>query len=774
MKEYIGIDPWKIIESGFHRENSEVSESLFSLGNGFTGHRGNFEEQYSGHTLQGSYFGGIYYPDKTRVGWWKNGYPEYFAKVLNSVNWIGINIQLGEEVLDIHTGELLSFHRELDMQKGILTREFTWVSPNGKKVHCRFERFCSLADREICSVKATITPIDNSLSLTLKPYLNFDVRNKDANYDEQFWTDLREEVSYDGGRVAATTRKTGFHVGTAMMVETEGRQVSPDSTDSSRGYCSLKYSFDCQPGESVTLVKYVCSQSSLYHDEARIYDQVAEKVKIAASRGYNQLREDHISSWASFWHQGDIKIEGDTSAQQAIRYNIFQLWQTYQGQDPRLNIGPKGFTGEKYGGSTYWDTEAYCLPFYLGTCKHEVGKNLLLYRYQHLQKAIENAEKLGFHSGAALYPMVTMNGEECHNEWEITFEEIHRNGAIAYAIHNYIQYTGHREYLLEAGLEVLVGIARFWAQRVNWSIEKEQYVMLGVTGPNEYENNVNNNWYTNLIARWCLRYARESLDWAREHDPAKYSEITAGIALKSGEVESWSDIAGNIYLPEDVDRGIFLQQDQYMDKDQQMADDLDPSQRPIHQHWSWDRILRSCFIKQADVLQGLYFFEDDFDRDTIRRNFNFYEPRTVHESSLSPCIHSILASHLDMPEKAYEMYLRTARLDLEDVNNDTNEGLHITSMAGTWLTIIKGFAGLKVKEGVIHINPALPSHWKSISFHLYFKDIPFRFLIEKNTISITNPSDREVPVLIHNQEYLLQPGSTFTRAENHQHQTLAK
>src|SRR5690606_8232097 len=221
----------------------------------------------------------------------------------------------------------------------------------------------------------------------------------------------------------------------------------------------------------------------------------------------------------------DIAIEGDLGAQQGIRFNIFQLYQTYTGEDERLNIGPKGFTGEKYGGATYWDTEAYCLPFYLATADQHVARNLLIYRYKHLEKAIENAQKLGFKDGAALYPMVTMNGEECHNEWEITFEEIHRNGAIAYAIYDYIRYTGDRDYLAEFGLEVLIGIARFWSQRVHWSERRQLFMMHGVTGPNEYENNVNNNWYTNYLAVWCLKYTLQALDYVEQNCASEYKKI---------------------------------------------------------------------------------------------------------------------------------------------------------------------------------------------------------------------------------------------------------
>jgi maltose phosphorylase len=404
---------------------------------------------------------------------------------------------------------------------------------------------------------------------------------------------------------------------------------------------------------------------------------------------------------------------------------------------------------------TYWDTEAYCLPFYLSTSEQKVARNLLVYRHNHLQKAIENAEKLGFSGGAALFPMVTMNGEECHNEWEITFEEIHRNGAIAYAIFDYIRYTGDAQYLEEYGLEVLTGISRFWAQRVNWSEEKNKYVILGVTGPNEYENNVNNNWYTNYLAKWCLSYTIKCFEDLKNTNHHKFREIVGKTQMDySSETEKWQHIIDNIYFPYDEQRQIILQQDGFLDKELLSVDDI-TDQRPINQKWSWDRILRSCFIKQADVLQGMYFFEEDFSLEELRRNFDFYEPMTVHESSLSPCVHVIHAARLNKKDKAYEMYVRTARLDLDDYNNDTEDGLHITSMAGTWLSVVKGFGGMRVINDKLSFEPFLPEQWQGFSFRTGFRGNSLNISIKGNTIEIKNISDDEITVLVYGKEVMV-------------------
>ena len=729
-------DPWRIVEADFDPARVEAAESLFALGNGVMGGRANFEERYSGPSLQGNYIGGVYYPDKTRVGWWKNGYPEYFAKVLNAAFWIGVDVGIDGEPLDLATvAEVKSFYRETDMRRSVLTRRMTVTMRNGAEVAVEATRFLSLTRRELGVVRYAVTPLNRAAAITFSPHIDADVRNADANYDEKFW----EPVLTDGDVTQSRTRKSGFEAAWAQAVELEGAEFRCETQpEKVRHTAAVR----CDAGRTATLYKYAGICSSLNHAPA---DLAAAARAVAADglrTGFDALLKEQEEAWAARWHGCDIVIGGDPAAQQGIRFCIFMLLQTYTGVDTRLNIGPKGFTGEKYGGVTYWDTEAYCLPFYMATAGQAVARELLVYRYNQLDKAIENAAKLGFRDGAALYPMVTINGEECHNEWEITFEEIHRNGAIAYAIHNYIRYTGDEGYLADCGLEVLVGIARFWAQRITWSEARRKYVLLGVTGPNEYENNVNNNWYTSYIACWSMRYAARAARWVRENRPADYARICAKRAFdEAAETAAWHRIADNMYLGEDRELGIFLQQDGYLDKEQTLVADLDPAERPINQKWSWDRILRSCFIKQADVLQGLYFFGEEFDLDTLRRNFYFYEPRTVHESSLSPCVHAVLAARLGDLEKAVEMYLRTARLDLDDYNREVAEGCHVTSMAGSWLSVVEGFGGMCVRDGVLSFDPRLPETWESLSFKVNFRGRVLTVKVTRTAVEVSNEGD---------------------------------
>lgn len=761
MKNYIKADEWNIIEEGFDPDLNEISESLFSIGNGHMGQRANFEEAYSGKTLQGNYIAGIYYPDKTRVGWWKNGYPEYFAKVLNAANWIGIDVTIGDEKLDLATCKVSDFKRVLNMREGHLQRTFTAELQSGKRVAVNAKRICSIVDEEAGAIRYSITPLNFSGDIAINAYIDGDIVNKDSNYDEKFWDGVSNEVHDQYAYLTLRTKKTNFEVctGSRIVVTEDGKEIHPELTPVVKEkFVATAFTINAKQGRETAIYKYAVNVSSQNYEPQYLLQGCKNVIERVSAKGFDTMLAEQAALWKAKWDESDILIEGDVAAQQGIRFNIFQLCQTYTGKDDRLNIGPKGFTGEKYGGSTYWDTEAYCVPFYLATAPQQVTKNLLIYRYKQLGKAIENAAKLGFHNGAALYPMVTMTGEECHNEWEITFEEIHRNGAIAYAIFNYIRYTGDKDYLNDFGLEVLIAIARFWSQRVNWSEERNKFVMLGITGPNEYENNVNNNWYTNTIACWCMEYAVEAIKHVKTSDPQKYEALIERIAFNEIEETSfWNHISENMYFPVDEKRNIFLQQDGFLDKDIAHVDKIDPADRPLNQHWSWDRILRSCYIKQADVLQGIYFFHDRYDNGTITRNYDFYEPLTVHESSLSPCVHAIIASRIGREDDAYKFYLRTSRLDLDSYNNDTEDGLHITSMAGTWMSVVEGFAGMHVKDDRLIFDPFLPAQWKSYAFNITFRNALINIKVNTDGIYLSNKSANSISLNVFDETYDMAP-----------------
>lgn len=762
-QDYIKADNWSVIEEGFDADQVKSSESLFSIGNGAMGQRANFEEQFSGPTFQGSYIAGVYYPDKTRVGWWKNGYPEYFAKVLNAPNWIGIDVFVNGEPLDLFKcSSVNNFRRELNMQEGWYKRSFEVTLQNNITVKVESLRFLSLDLDEIGAIKYDVTPLNAAAEIKFNPYVDSGITNEDTNWDDKFWEHVSLNHEGEQAFIVSHTMKTRFYVCTSMetQLSLNGAILSRENGVEQRSdYIGFSYSVNPEQGQTVTMTKFGGYTVSLNHDKDDLERASKNALSRASEIGFDGLLDMQKQAWARIWDTADITIDGDVTAQQGIRFNIFHLNQTYLGKDARLNIGPKGFTGEKYGGSTYWDTEAYCIPFYMATKDQTVARNLLEYRYRHLKKAIENAEKLGFKDGAALYPMVTMNGEECHNEWEITFEEIHRNGAIAFAIFNYYRFTGDYSYIPEKGLEVLIAIARFWHQRATFSSDKNKFQILGVTGPNEYENNVNNNFYTNYVAQWCINYAIENIAKIRNDYDSDYTRILNKTKLSESEIEAWKKVADTMYFPYSEERQVYLQQDGFLDKELITVADLPKDQRPINQKWSWDRILRSPYIKQADVLQCLYFFEDNFSDDELERHFDFYEPFTVHESSLSPCVHSIQAAKLDRMEQAYEFYLRTSRLDLDDYNHEVHEGLHITSMAGTWMSIVEGFGGMRVKKNMLSFAPKIPKEWTAYSFKVNFRDQILKVNVSQNETNFELDGNNALQILVNDKEVTITPNN---------------
>ena len=712
MQRIFEVDPWNIVTHKLDKKNKRLQESLTSIGNGYMGMRGNFEEDYTSDNLPGIYLAGIWFPDKTRVGWWKNGYPEYFGKVINAVNFIKMNFYLNGSKLDLAKDNISDFKLDLNMKDATLTRSFI-VEKDNNKIKFNFVRFFSVAQKELSVQKVSFenlskTPID----IRVISSIDADVKNEDSNYDERFW----KIVSIDENSIIAQTKANDF--GTPRF--TTGMQASyiTDLNEVDQKITELETSKVFEktllPESTSVIEKRVIVLTSRDYKELDNLEDALVGISAKVTRfSYNELYAAHQNIWLDRWNQSDIRIDGDNDAQQGMRFNLFGLFTTYSGEDSRLNIGPKGFTGEKYGGATYWDTEAFCIPVYLGISKPEVSRNLLMYRYNQLSGAYINAKRQGLKG--ALYPMVTFNGIECHNEWEITFEEIHRNGDIAFAIYNYTRYTGDESFVLNEGSKMLTEMSRFWADRVHYSKRHKQYMIHGVTGPDEYENNVDNNWYTNFLARWTLKY---TLSILRKVTPEQANKLE----ISESEKEVWQDIVDKMYLPYDENLGIFVQHDGFLDKDLEPVTAIPKDQLPINQHWSWDKILRSPYIKQGDVLQGIWDFIDDFTEIEKKRNFDFYEPLTVHESSLSPAIHSVLAADLHYEVKAVALYERTARLDLDNYNNDTADGLHITSMTGGWLAMVQGFAGMRVhNDGSLSYKPFLPEKWNSYSFRQVFR-----------------------------------------------------
>lgn len=573
MKKYLKTDEWNIIEDSFHADYLRMSESIFSLGNGRFGQRGNFEEPYSSDCYRGSFVAGIPFLDNTRVGWWKNGYPHFHTRIPNAADWSHIGLRLIDEELDLAIWDVNSFRRCLNMKEGISYRDVEVTSPRGNRLSLHVEHITNMAHPNLCLIKYSVTSLSYSGKVSLVPLLDGNIADGTEYANEKIWNILRSGAAGDCSYLWTQTRREDAQICYAMTYQFYKNNKEPIANPiriEKEKQVGFSVGTDVKPGDTVTIIKYISIVSSLHYERQDLIEEAVSQVREAKTIGWNALLQDHRQAWLDIWDEADVIIEGDPEAQQGIRYNIFQLYQTYRGDDPRLNIGPKGFTGEKYGGNTYWNTELCCVPFFLLSTPREIVKNLLIYRYNQLPKAIENAKKLGFSNGAALFPQVTNNGEECHSEWEITFEEIHRNNIIVYAIGQHATMTGSLEYVAKYGLEVMIAVSRFWSQRVSFSRPKQKYVILGVTGPNEYENNVDNNWYTNYSCTQCLKITLGYLEIIAKENPDEYARVRRITSFNQAEeTERWKDIIARMYLPEDTEQGIFIQNDGYMDKELQ-------------------------------------------------------------------------------------------------------------------------------------------------------------------------------------------------------------
>jgi len=638
---FVEISEWDVIERGWYPERNRLYESIFSLGNEHMGLRGFFEEKYTGDTLKGTYTAGLYYLDKTRVGWWKNGYPEFFAKVLNNTNWAGMDIILNGRELDLNSGQyaIEGFVRRLDMKNAAYTRNFTVCDKVGRKTGFEFKRFLSMEDKSIACVSVKVTTLNYCGKIVIKPYLDGNVKNEDANYDEIFWNRI-SELSEPYPAVTMETKKTNFRQTCAMkcICTVNGEQVLPKVSLTKEKYSEQEFEVRTNQAKSIELVKIVCLCTSIDICKEKLESTCLLNLKEAAMIGAEGLFNRHGKTMEKIWKSCDIQIEGDPMAQQGIRYSVLELMLTYSGADARLNIGPK----------------------------------------------------------------------------------------------------------------VLIELSRFWANRVTYNKKKDCYMILGVTGPNEYENNVNNNFHTNTVAAWTLEYTLQCLkEFGTENMP------------DNNEIILWREIAAKMYFPYVKELEVFEQNDLYLDKELLPVDTIPESERPINQHWSWDKVLRSCFIKQADVIQSLYFFPQKYSIEEQRRNFDFYEPMTVHESSLSSSIYSVVASRIGYTKKAYELFLRTSRLDLENVNNDTCDGLHITSMGATWAAVIQGFAGIDTVDGSLVINPRLPEHWKNLGFNMNYRGAQISIKIDTRKIEL-RAQGNNIHLAVNGRKYSLEVGKSLT------------
>jgi maltose phosphorylase len=721
---YIETLEWGIAEKGFHPEKGRVSESLFSLANERMGVRGYFEEGYSGDRLVGSYLGGVY--EELRVQKSYKGVSDRVCFMVNTLDWLRVGLVLDGERLDLATSAHSGFVRELDFRTGLLSRSFTWKTREApgkpaKELELRFERFLSMDDTELGYQRISITPRNFSGKVTFEAGLDFSPPHE--VYGRNYWNCEARGARADGAWISAASVSMGQRVRAAFALRLDGRggaaEAAPRHSETER-YAGVSFALRLEQG----LERVVEKTSAIASGEAA-RDGSRVEALLASAAPFDAALEANRRYWKAVWDRADIAIEGDPENQQGIRFCVFQLEQTYRGLLPLSNIGAKGLSGEFYNGNYFWDTEAYCFPYYLFNDRR-AARALLEYRYRTLPQAMERARDLDCRG--ACYPVATIDGTESCTLWQHASLQLQPTTAVAYAIRHYALASGDSGFLFGEGLEMLIQIARFLASRAQWSERKQAYGYFCVMGPDEFQMMVNHNAYTNYMGARSLAYAAEVLERARAEAPELARAAAARAGLESGEAEEWRRMASLMYIPRGESPGegtastreslLYEQHEGYFDLPHVDKDSIPPEEFPLYSHWSYDRIYRNDMIKQPDVLMFMFLYNGSFSLEEKRANYEFYEPRCIHESSLSPSVHSILASELGKGAEAYGFFKFATRIDLDDYNRNTREGLHMTAIAAAWMNIVYGFAGFRSDKGVPSLAPSLPAAWRGYSLRM--------------------------------------------------------
>lgn len=702
---YFDILPWQVTERGFDPTHSQMAESVFSLGNEYTGLRGYFDEGYSGERLVGSYLNGVY-ERRDLPGSGYRGMLPFTEFMVNTVDWVYTRIACNGQTLDLAKCSFSDFYRELDLRTGLLTRAFRWQVDAGTELELRFERFTSMVAEQFCGQKLTVAARRGEAHVTIRAGLDFSIPH--VSMKDSMFRVREAEATGDRCRMRAETKLTGQ----AVYAAAKFAGLSGVGRENCGDIAANTFGLTLRAGESAELRRVVlllCARNAAEHESLpRRIETYGARLEAA---DYESLKAASARWWAEQWETSDIEICGDEANQQGIRFCIFQLHQTLHTAKYGAVFGAKGLTGEAYNGNTFWDSEVYCLPFYLFN-NPEAARSILRFRYDTLPEAMERAAALDCEG--AFYPIATISGRECCDLWQHASLQLQASTGVAYGLWNYVHQTGDKAFLYRYGAEMLVQISRMLASRGDFDPVTGKYGYYCVMGPDEFQMMVHHNAYTNFMGKKTLLFTLGTLAHMAEEDP----EGLARLHASPEERADWQEKADKMYLPYDEKTKLFEQHMGFFHLPELDISAIPVTDFPLYAHWSYERIYRNQMLKQPDVLMFMMLYGSEFTKEQLAANFDYYEPRCIHESSLSPSIHSILACRLGRVEKAEDYFGFATRMDLDDFNRNTREGVHTTSIAGAWMNIVYGFGGLSSDGDGLALAPCIPSGWERYGFRL--------------------------------------------------------
>lgn len=733
------VDVWRIRETAFEPAALARNEAIFALGNGNIGFRGNFEE--GGYSVaNGTYINGFYEEEPIVYPEPAYGYARTRQVMLNVADTKPIRLFIGDDRLDLRTGEIEKYDRSLDLRHGVLSRTIRWRSPSGVLADIHVRRVVSLARREIAAIEYTVTLRDADATVRFESLIDGTTSNQQTGDDPRIGTRLRSQslqathlrASGSSGVLVQRARNSGNIVAAAADHEcTAGEMRSGVEPDPKTGSSRIRFTLSAaaQAGRPVTLTKYIAYRTSLELPGDDLADAAQRDAAAARSIGFEELLAQQSRELDRYWEISDVRLDGDDELQQGIRFNLFSLLQA-AGRDGRTSIAAKGLSGEGYEGHYFWDAETYALPYFIYT-HPDIARQLLLFRCRTLDKARNRAHELG-HRGA-LFPWRTIAGEETSPYFPAGTAQYHIDADIAFALGKYVSATGDRTILLEGGAELLFETARFWLSLGSYVEEQGgNFCINEVTGPDEYTALVNNNFYTNLMAQWNLEYACAVARDLESTDPSQYREIASRLSLQSSEVDEWAQAAARMRLPFHRGLGIHAQDDLFLTRAVWDFAGTPPQNYPLLLHYHPLNVYRFQVLKQPDVVLAQVLLPERFTTAEKKRNFDYYDPLTTGDSSLAPCIQSVAAADLGDTERAYAYFRQTARMDLDDVGGNTAAGVHTAAMAGTWMSLVYGFAGMRDRGSRVCFDPRLPARLTGMCIRLRIRGRHLEFKVDHN------------------------------------------
>jgi alpha,alpha-trehalose phosphorylase len=744
------VRPWAVHEHELRLDQLPQTESIFALSNGHIGLRGNLDEGEPAG-LPGSYLNGFH--ELRPLPYAEAGYgnPESSQTVVNITNAKLIRLLVDDEPFDLRYGEVRRHERTLDLRAGTLHRVVEWVSPTGRPIRVTSTRLVSFTQRAIAAICFAVEPLEGSTRVVLQSGLVANETLPQSHDDPRVAAALERPLvsEYFNHREAVgllvhRTRQSGLRMAAGMDHILECAGSCMESSESSEDLVRYSVASDIPEGGALRLTKLIAYGWSRHRSTDALRDQVRAALEEARQTSWEGLLSEQREYLEDFWDRADVEVEGDEEIQQAVRFALFHTLQAGARAETRA-IAAKGLTGSGYDGHTFWDTEMFVMPA-LSYTLPKAAKDALLYRHRTLAAARERARQLGL-SGAA-FAWRTIHGEECSGYWPAGTAAFHNAAAIADATIRYLRVTGDEQFGRAQGLELLVETARLWASLGHFDRD-ERFRIDGVTGPDEYSAVADNNLYTNLMAERNLRHAARL---AREH-PDRCRELE----VREEEIKLWERAAERMTVPYDEKLGVHPQSERFTSHARWDFDAEDPDSYPLMLHHPYFELYRRQVVKQADLVLALHHRGDRFTLEEKARDFAYYEPLTVRDSSLSACTQGVVAAELGHMQLAYDYIAEAALIDLDDLQHNTRDGLHIASLAGAWIGIVCGFGGLRDHGGEIALSPRLPDGLGRLAFRLCVRDVRLQVEVSPEEVSYTVRGG-ELTVLHHGERQSLSPG----------------